>query len=104
MNASYGSARAAASALLAAAGGGTLRLDGTADADLSLPGLRKGNLGAVPAELRLVADRLDIAFLHAVAPESVRVSEGKLAADLIAKGPLAAARPAGVIGLHGGKL
>jgi translocation and assembly module TamB len=83
--------------------GGTLegRLD--AESDLSLAALRRGDLRRAPARASLIANRLDIAFLPAVAPGVVRSASGALGLDLTASGPLGKLSPRGTISLADGQ-
>jgi translocation and assembly module TamB len=66
--------------------------------------LRRGELGKAPARARLVADRLNLAFLPAAAPGTVRSAGGELGADIVASGPLARMRPQGTLRIAEGRM
>ena len=83
--------------------GGTLEGRFDAESDLSLAALRRGDLRRAPARASLVANRLDLAFLPAVAPGVVRSASGKLGLDLTASGPLGKLSPRGTISLADGQ-
>jgi translocation and assembly module TamB len=89
---------------LAVKSGGTLDGALDADADLGLPALRRGELGRAPARARLTAKDLDLGFLPAVAPGTIRSASGKLAGEVSAAGPLARMTPRGTMGLAGGRM
>ncbi|WP_248341859.1 translocation/assembly module TamB domain-containing protein [Anaeromyxobacter paludicola] len=100
----YAAGKAQASADLAAAQGGTLSARLSADADLSLPSLRRKAWREAPAEASVVADRLDLGFLPAVVPDLVRSAGGKLGADVVARGPLGKLRPLGTARVVDGRV
>lgn len=81
----YDSARNTLNAQLTAPGGGTLLLDGTATADLSVPEVRWLDVNHIPMEATLVARDFDMGFLSG-ATESVRTLGGVLRADVRASG------------------
>jgi translocation and assembly module TamB len=96
--------RITASAKLAVASGGTLDAALEARSELGLAAVRSGALGDAPATLTVTADRVDLGFLPALAPGTVRSASGELGADLAAKGPLRRLRPQGSVRLAGGRL
>jgi translocation and assembly module TamB len=57
-----------------------------------------------PAEATAVADALDLGFLPAHAPRTIRAPAGKLALDVRAAGPLARLSPRGSVRVEGGRL
>jgi translocation and assembly module TamB len=86
----YADRRARASAMLAPAGGGTLRLTARADVDLGLDAVLRGLAPAHwPVEAELAARRFDPEWLPAVVP-GVRRAAGALSADVRVHGTAAA--------------
>ncbi len=89
---------------LRAAHGGTLSGELHVAADLGLPALRRGGLGASPAQARLVARGLDLAILPVMAPGAVRTAQGTLDADVQVQGALSEPRPLGTVKLAAKRL
>ncbi len=99
----YGSARTFVDGLLRPTSGGTLRATLAVDADLGV-GARGTKLRDAPAEVAFAADPVDLGFLAAVAPGTIRAVAGKLSMDLRARGPLARMSPRGALHVTGGRL
>jgi translocation and assembly module TamB len=86
----YADRHARASAMIAPAGGGTLRLTARADADLGLRAVLRGlDPGQWPVEAALAAERFDPEWLPALVP-GVRRAAGALSADVRVRGTAAA--------------
>jgi translocation and assembly module TamB len=94
--------RTGARLALIAAAGGTLKAEGSADLDLGLAGPRGEKLGRTPLKASLTADRLDLGFLAAAAPDTIRGSGGILGADIVVDGTLADPRPRGALRIQRG--
>jgi translocation and assembly module TamB len=99
----YSGGRTTASADLRPPAGGTLHAELALDRDLGILAA-PGSLLQGKAEARLVAERLDLGFLPALAPGVVRAAAGAASVDLRAAGPLGALRPAGTIRVANGRL
>jgi translocation and assembly module TamB len=89
-------------ARLAVAQGGVVTASLASEEPASLQTLRDGRLARAPATARLVADRVNLAFLPAALPGIVRTFAGELGADVVARGPLARMRPQGFVRIGGG--
>ncbi len=83
--------------------GGTLRAALSLAADLGV-GAGGGPLRAAPAEVTAVAEALDLGFLPALAPGTIRSAAGQLTLDVRAQGPLARLSPRGSLRVSGGRL
>jgi translocation and assembly module TamB len=99
----YAARRTTAELQLRPQAGGTLRATAALEHDLGL-GAGAGPLAEAPAELRAVAEALDLGFLPAVAPGVVRAAGGKLDLDLRARGPLGRLEPRGTLRVQEGTL
>lgn len=66
--------------------------------------LRAAAVRAAPAELTVRARALDLGFLPAAAPGTVREASGKLEADVAARGPLARLTPRGSLRVTDGRV
>lgn len=93
-----------AEALLRPTGGGTVRAELTAEAEIAPRKLWRDGMAAAPARAQVVAEHLDLGFLPAAAPGLVRSASGTLDARLSAAGPLARLRPAGTVQLTDGRI
>jgi translocation and assembly module TamB len=89
---------------LAVTAGGTLNARLDSEGSLAFGRAGREALLRAPARGRLVADRLDLGFLPAVAPSLVRSASGKVTADVTAAGPLARMSPRGSVTLEGGAM
>ena len=83
--------------------GGALSLTAKANADLGARAIAKLDPKALPLDVTLAADRLDLAFLAGLAPR-VRHAEGKLDGRVVVTGTLAAPVPRGKLALAGGNV
>jgi translocation and assembly module TamB len=82
---------------------GTMRLQGEVPVDLAWAGAR-ADLSAAPLSLALRAERLDLAFVQALAPRVVKSIAGRVAVDLGVTGTRAIPRIRGDAALTGGRL
>ncbi len=103
IDARYADARASGEILLQPSAGGTLRAALAVAADLGL-GAASARLREAPAELTAIAEALDLGFLPAVAPGTVRAASGRLTLDVRARGPLARMSPRGTLRVEGGRI
>jgi translocation and assembly module TamB len=103
LEARYARASASGDIVLRPAAGGSLRATFAVSHDLGL-GAEGRPLGDAPAELSAVAEDLDLGFLPAAAPATVRSAAGKLSLDVRAKGPLARPSPRGTLRVSDGRL
>lgn len=99
----YAERRSEAEVTLRPSSGGTLRASLAVSADLGL-GARGGALRDAPAEATAVSEGVDLAFLAALAPGTIRSAAGQLALDVRAKGPLGRLSPRGTLRVGGGRL
>jgi translocation and assembly module TamB len=83
--------------------GGDLRATLEVTAPVTLD-LTADALGRAPAQASLRARAVDLGFLPAIAPTSIRAASGKLEAELTAKGPLLELRPRGTVRLDDGRV
>ena len=83
--------------------GGSLMADLVVEQPLGV-GAAAGPLLSAPSELRVRAEKLDLAFLPALAPGVVRSAAGAANADLAAAGPLGELRPRGSFRVAKGRL
>jgi translocation and assembly module TamB len=103
VEARYRERRAAGTARLEAASGGSLAAEASLGIDLAPFAAARTPLDA-PASFRARAERLDLGFLAAVAPRHVRSASGRIAIDLAGEGPLRSLRPRGTVRLDGGRV
>jgi len=82
--------------------GGELRAAGTLTARLGLGAT--DDLARAPVDARLVAEAVDLGFLPAVAPGTVRKAEGKLEGEVHVTGPLSRPSPKGRLTVSGARL
>jgi translocation and assembly module TamB len=82
---------------------GTLALDGDVPIDLAWQGARR-DTAAMPVDLTLRAERLDLTFLRTFAPGQIRQCGGRLSVDLRLRGPRAALIAEGTVALDEGRL
>ncbi len=99
----YAERRSEAEVTLHPSSGGTLRASLAVSADLGL-GARGGALRDAPAEATAVSEGVDLGFLAALAPGTIRSAAGQLALDVRAKGPLGRLSPRGTLRVAGGRL
>jgi autotransporter translocation and assembly factor TamB len=99
----YGDRRAKLAATLRHPEAGTLTLDGTVPVDLAWAGAHP-DLGGAPLSLALRAKALDLTFVHALAPWTIKRTAGRLDVDLAATGTRAAPRLRGDAALDDGTL
>ena len=92
-----------ARARLAAAGGGNVTASLAFQEPVTLAALRDGRVARAQSVARVVADRLDLGFLSAALPGTVRSASGTLGADVLAQGPLERLRPQGTLRVASGK-
>jgi translocation and assembly module TamB len=97
----YADRRATGTLDFRSAAGGTLAASASLGIDLSA-GAEARALRDAPATVRVDADRLDLGFLAALAPGTVRSASGTVAVALEGSGPLSTLRPRGTIRLTGG--
>jgi translocation and assembly module TamB len=103
VSARYARGRGEAEASLHPPSGGALHATLALRATLGL-GAGGPPLADAPAEATLVADRLDLGFLPAVAPGVIRTAAGTIELDLKAAGPLRRLSPRGTVHLADGRL
>jgi translocation and assembly module TamB len=85
------------------ASGGTLHAALTVSADLGLDG-RGPSLAEAPAQAVAQATALDLGFLSAAAPGTIRSAAGRLDLDVRAAGPLARMTPRGTMRISSGRV
>ena len=101
-NGKHEKGRTTASLALRPATGGALSVTATLDTSIGL-GTRT-DLAVAPLDARLLAEALDVGFVPAVAPGVVRLAEGKVSADMTARGPLGRPHLLGRARLDGGRV
>ena len=100
---SYATRRLQLGATLQHTDAGTLRLRGDVPVDLAWAGPR-ADLSGAPLSLALTADRLDLTFIQALAPQAVRSIAGRVAVDFAVTGTRTAPRIRGNAVLADGRL
>jgi translocation and assembly module TamB len=100
----YRERRAAAEALLRPTAGGEVRAALALEADLGLARAGDARLVEAPAEASLSSEGVDLGFLPALAPATIRAAGGQLVVDVRAKGPLARLSPRGTLRVANGRL
>ncbi|HYD41783.1 MAG TPA: translocation/assembly module TamB domain-containing protein [Anaeromyxobacter sp.] len=95
--------RAAADLELDPPAGGKLYATAAVRAPITID-LRGPALRSAPAEVKVRADAVDLGFLPALAPGTIRSAAGRLDADVVAAGPLAELAPRGTVRLANGRL
>jgi translocation and assembly module TamB len=103
LDAKYAGGRTTASVDLKPPAGGTLHADLALERDLGILAA-PGPLLEAKTEARLVAERLDLGFLPALAPGIIRAAAGAASVELRAAGPIRELRPVGTIRLANGRL
>jgi translocation and assembly module TamB len=98
-----GGERTTADVALDLPSGGKLAATAAVTAPVSLA-LSGATLRTAPAEVKFRAEAVDLSFLPALAPGTVRSAAGRLDADLSAAGPLAELAPRGTLRLSGGRV
>ena len=83
--------------------GGKLYATAAVRAPVSID-LRGPALRSAPTEVKVRADAVDLGFLPALAPGTIRSAAGRLDADVTAAGPLAELAPRGTVRLADGRL
>lgn len=103
LEARYVRARTSGNLVLSPSAGGSLRATFAVAHDLGLRAEGPPLLEA-PVELSAVAEDLDLGFLPALAPGTVRTAAGKLSLDVRASGPLGRPSPRGTLRVTEGRL
>jgi translocation and assembly module TamB len=103
LTAQAGGERASAEVKLSPPAGGTLTATATITAPISID-LDGEALRKAPAEVQVKANAVDLGFVPAFFPDTVRSASGRLDADVSASGPLAELVPRGTVRLTGGRL
>jgi translocation and assembly module TamB len=103
VTARYRERRAEAEAVLRPSAGGAVRAALVVEADLGVRP-RAPPLLDSPAEATLLSEGVDLGFLPALAPATIRSAGGRLVVDVRAKGPLSRLSPRGTVQVSNGRL